>query len=69
MLLQIERGSTRSHVVENTFWGRLWTCRKKDCRMRDLQKEGVTIGTLLAWLSIRFSDPLLRIGIIGFRVS
>jgi hypothetical protein len=26
----IERGSTRSHFVENSFWNRLWTCRKTD---------------------------------------
>jgi len=26
----IERGSTRSHTVENSLWQRLWTCRKAD---------------------------------------
>jgi hypothetical protein len=27
-ILKIERGSTRSHCVENSLWKRLWTCRK-----------------------------------------
>ena len=25
-----QRGSTRSHSLENSFWKRLWTCRKTD---------------------------------------
>jgi hypothetical protein len=29
-ILEIERGSTRSHSVENLFWNSLWTCRKTD---------------------------------------
>jgi hypothetical protein len=32
-ILEIERGSTRSHPVENSLWKRLRTCRKTDCRM------------------------------------
>jgi hypothetical protein len=32
-ILEIERGSTRSHCVENWLRKRLWTCRKADCRM------------------------------------
>jgi hypothetical protein len=35
-VLEIERGSTRSHLVENSLWKRLWTCRKTDCRMKRL---------------------------------
>jgi hypothetical protein len=31
----IERGSTRSHPVENLFWKRLRTCRKTDYRMNE----------------------------------
>jgi hypothetical protein len=27
----LERGSPRSHCVENSLWKRLWTCRKADC--------------------------------------
>jgi hypothetical protein len=27
-ILEIERGSSRSHSVENSLWKRLWTCRK-----------------------------------------
>jgi hypothetical protein len=29
-ILEIERGSTRSHGVRNSLWKRLWTCRKED---------------------------------------
>jgi hypothetical protein len=31
-ILQIERGSTRSHPVDNSLWKRLRTFRKTDCR-------------------------------------
>jgi hypothetical protein len=34
-ILEIERGSTRSHSMENSLWKRLWTCRKTDCRMNE----------------------------------
>jgi hypothetical protein len=30
-VLEIERGSTRSHSVENSVCKRLLTCRKADC--------------------------------------
>jgi hypothetical protein len=33
---EIERGSTRSHSVENSLWKRLRTCRKADCGLNDL---------------------------------
>ena len=29
-ILEIERGSNRSHCVENSVWKRLWTCHTKD---------------------------------------
>jgi hypothetical protein len=32
-VLEIERGSTRSHPVENSRWKRLWTFRKTDYEM------------------------------------
>ena len=34
-MLDIERGSTRSHCVENSIWQRLWTCRKTDYVMNE----------------------------------
>jgi hypothetical protein len=34
-ILEIERGSTRSHPVENSLWKRLRTCRKTDYRMNE----------------------------------
>jgi hypothetical protein len=37
-LKEIERGSTRSHPVENSLWKRLQTCRKTDYRMNDFEK-------------------------------
>jgi hypothetical protein len=33
-ILDIERGRTRSHPMENSLWKRLRTCRKTDCRMK-----------------------------------
>ena len=29
-ILSIERGSSRSHYVEESFWKRLWNCRLTD---------------------------------------
>jgi hypothetical protein len=29
-IMEIERGSTRAHCVENSLWYRLWACRKTD---------------------------------------
>ena len=34
-VLQIERGSTRSHPVENSLWKRLWAIRKKTTEMNE----------------------------------
>ena len=34
-ILEIERGSTRSHPVENSLWKMLRTCRKTDYRMNE----------------------------------
>ena len=31
-ILEIERGSSRSHCVESSLWKRLWTCRKRDSK-------------------------------------
>jgi len=30
--MEVEKGSTRWHLVENSLWKRLQTCRKRDCR-------------------------------------
>jgi len=32
-ILEIERGSSGSHCVENSFWKRVWRVRKIDYRM------------------------------------
>jgi hypothetical protein len=34
-ILEIERGSTRSHPVENLMWKMLQTCRKADYKMNE----------------------------------
>jgi hypothetical protein len=38
-ILEIERGSTRSHPAENSLWKRLRTCRKTGYRMNELPTE------------------------------
>jgi hypothetical protein len=52
MILEIERGSTRSHYLENLLWKRLWTCRKTDHDMNEC--EGLAMAqavthTLSPW--------------------
>jgi hypothetical protein len=37
MLPETERGSTRSHSVENSLWKKLWTCRKTDYTMNECE--------------------------------
>jgi hypothetical protein len=43
IILEIERGSTRSHPVENSLWKRLRTCRKTDCRMNEWKNKELKI--------------------------
>jgi hypothetical protein len=40
-MLDVERGSTRSHCVENLLWKRLWARLKMDYEM----KETIAIAT------------------------
>jgi hypothetical protein len=37
-ILQVERGSSRSHSVENSHWKRLLTSRKIDYGLNELEK-------------------------------
>ena len=45
-MLEIERGSTRSHCVENSLWRRLWASRKR-------QQNEVTAFDLLSQSSMQ----------------
>ena len=36
MMLEVERGSTRSHSVENSLWKKLCTCRRTDYGMTEV---------------------------------
>jgi hypothetical protein len=38
-MLEIERGSTRSHAVKNSLWKSLWTCRKANDGMNEVNDE------------------------------
>ena len=38
-MLEIERGSTRSHSVKNSFWRRLWTVGKRHDDDEEEEKE------------------------------
>jgi hypothetical protein len=41
-IMEIERGSSRSHSLENSIWKKLWTCRKTNYRMNvglEIQEE------------------------------
>ena len=35
-ILEIERGSTKSHSLGDWLWKRPWTCPKRDCGVNDL---------------------------------
>jgi hypothetical protein len=54
-ILEIERGSTRSHPVENSLWKRLWTCRKTDYSMNDISVTQI-LNTLQYILSRNRAD-------------
>jgi hypothetical protein len=38
--MEIEVGNTISHSVENSLRKRLWTCRKADCEMNEMNECG-----------------------------
>jgi hypothetical protein len=58
---QTERGSTRSHLLENSLWKKLWTCRKTDCRMN-------TTNTNIHLTEAGSSGCELNDGGAGFRI-
>lgn len=39
---QFERGSSRSHSLENSLWKKLWTCRKREYAMNGRTNEYMT---------------------------
>ena len=45
-LMEIERGSIRSHPVENVLWKRLRTCRETDYRMNELMNFSLTSSAI-----------------------
>ena len=54
--MEFERGSTRSNTVENLLWKRLWTCRKTDYVVNELQPKSLTqnkITLLLIMITTR----------------
>jgi hypothetical protein len=48
MILEFERGSTRSHFVENSLWQSLWTCRKAEHGIKATQSH---VGLLASGLA------------------
>jgi hypothetical protein len=48
-ILEIERGSTRSHPVENSLWKRLRTCHKTDYRRNNLSELRVICAVAGDW--------------------
>jgi hypothetical protein len=48
MILEFERGSTRSHFVENSLWQRLWTCRKTEHGVKFTQPHADLLAKGLA---------------------
>jgi hypothetical protein len=43
-VLEIKRGSTRSHSLENSLWKRLWTCHTTDyvTMIKDAETDYIT---------------------------
>jgi len=38
-MLEIERGSTRSHAVQNSLWKSLWTCPNVNYGMNEVSDD------------------------------
>jgi hypothetical protein len=34
---KLKEETIKSHSVENSFWKKLWTCRKRDCVISELK--------------------------------
>jgi hypothetical protein len=74
-MLKIEKGSTKSHSVENSPWKRLWTFRKTDYRMHDhasvfgVEWPGVKLIThLTPRPMLRMSESITTIPLHAFMV-
>jgi Cys-tRNA synthase (O-phospho-L-seryl-tRNA:Cys-tRNA synthase) len=40
-ILEIERGSTTWHCMQNSLWKRLWTCHKTDYGINDTSRRNI----------------------------
>lgn len=57
MIHEIERGSVRSHCVEDWLWKRLLNCRKTDCGMDEWTNEWTNCIVLM----LQFRGPFVYI--------
>ena len=55
-ILEIERGSTRSHGVGNSLWKGLRTCRKEDNIKNDSTSTWLYLITLHQWTTMTLDD-------------
>jgi hypothetical protein len=55
-IVAIERGSTRSHAVENSLWKRLRTCFKTGYRMNTLSFSMPSVAIFSAVFKHLFND-------------
>jgi len=58
-ILEIERGITRSHCVENWLWKRLWASHKTDCGMNELTFW--CLGMEMDCFFLKYGNTFLRL--------
>jgi len=68
IIVETERGSTRTHSAEKSLRKRLWTCGKTDCRMNDVTLFAKTSRLALGVSCLR-SSRVLSQGLSGRGVN
>jgi hypothetical protein len=60
-ILEIEKGSTRSHSVQNCLRKRLWACRKADYGMNEYEWQTLLLTFVFCSLSLPFCRQVISL--------
>ena len=60
MIVGIERGSTRSHSVENSLWKMLWSCSNTDKRMMMMMMMLITM-VMMTMMKFYSSQNIIQV--------
>jgi hypothetical protein len=67
-ILEIERGTTRSHSAANSLCKRLWTCRKTDNKMNECTNQSVNQFTIIYLIQAMILGHVMEQALCGCHV-